>query len=115
VSGRPGYASGVNEEEEPMHARVATFEGGDPAQVRQMVEAIKDRSQSGPPEGVPATGLLVLHQPEEGKVLAISLFKTEEDLRQGHATLDSMDPPVPGGMGNRAAVEMYEVGVKIDL
>jgi hypothetical protein len=98
-----------------MHARVATFEGGDPAQVRQMVEQINDRSASGPPEGVPAVSLLVLHQPNEGKVLAISLFKTEEDLQQGHATLDSMDPPVPGGMGKRGSVEMYEVGVKIDL
>jgi hypothetical protein len=98
-----------------MHARVATFEGGDPAQVRRMVEEINDRSESGPPEGVPAVGLLVLHQPEEGKVLAISLFETEEDLQQGHATLSSMDPPVSGGMGRRASVEMYEVGVKLDL
>jgi hypothetical protein len=98
-----------------MHARVATFEGGDPAQVRRMVGEINDRSESGPPEGVPAVGLLILHQPEEGKVLAISLFETEEDLQQGHAKLSSMDPPVPGGMGRRASVEMYEVGVKIDL
>lgn len=97
-----------------MHARVATFEGGDPAQVRQMVQEINSRSASGPPEGVPAKGLLVLHRPE-GKVLAISLFETEEDLRQGDAKLSSMDPPVAGGMGRRASVEMFEVGVKIDL
>jgi hypothetical protein len=98
-----------------MHARVATFEGGDPAQVRQMVEQINDRSGSGPPEGVPAVGLLILHRPDEGKVLAITLFKTEEDLQQGHATLSSMDPPVVGGMGQRASVELYEVGVKFDV
>jgi hypothetical protein len=98
-----------------MHARVATFEGGDPAQVRQMVQEINSRSASGPPEGVPAKGLLVLHHPDEGKVLAISLFETEEDLRQGDAKLSSMDPPVAGGLGRRASVEMYEVGVKIDL
>ena len=42
-----------------MHARVARFEGGDPAQVKEMVEEIKQRSESGPPEGVPAVGLLV--------------------------------------------------------
>ena len=109
------YASQVDQKEELMHARVATFEGGDPAQVRRMVEEINDRSGSGPPEGVPAVGLLVLHRPDEGKVLAISLFATEEDLQKGHATLNSMDPPVPGGMGQRASVEMYEVGVKIDV
>jgi hypothetical protein len=97
-----------------MHARVATFEGGDPKQVRQMVEEINRRAASGPPEGVPAVGLLVLHQPDVGKVVAISLFDTEDDLRQGDATLSSMDPPVPGGMGQRASVEMFEVGVKLD-
>jgi hypothetical protein len=98
-----------------MHARVATFEGGDPAQVRQMIEQIDQRSESGPPDGVPATGLLVLHQPDQGKVVAISLFETEEDLRKGDETLNSMDPPEPGGMGQRASVEMYEVPIKLDV
>lgn len=98
-----------------MHARVATFEGGNPDQVRQMVEEISRRSESGPPEGVPAIGLLVLHQPNEGKVLAISLFETEENLQKGDATLSSMNPPVSGGMGRRASVEMFEVPIKLDL
>jgi hypothetical protein len=97
-----------------MHARVATFEGGEPDQVRQIIEEIKKRAASGPPEGVPAVGLLVLHRADEGKVINISLFETEEDLRQGDETLNAMDPPVPGAMGRRTAVEMYEVGVKLD-
>jgi hypothetical protein len=97
-----------------MHARVATFEGGDPEKVREMVAAIGSDTASGPPEGVPAVGLMILHRPEDGKVLAITLFDTEEDLRQGDATLNSMDPPQPGGMGRRASVEMFEVPVRID-
>ena len=97
-----------------MHARVATFEGGDPEKVSEMVGEIKRRSESGPPEGVPAVGFLMLHQPDEGKVLSISLFETAEDLEQGDATLNSMDPPVQGGMGRRGSVEKYEVGIKID-
>jgi hypothetical protein len=97
-----------------MHARVATFEGGDPEQVQQMVAMINKEAGSGPPDGVPATGLLILHQPAQGKVVAISLFETEADLKQGDATLSAMDPPVPGGMGNRSSVEMYEVPVKFD-
>ena len=96
-----------------MHARVATFEGGDPEQVRQMVAEIQERAGSGPPEGVPAVGLLLLHQPD-GKAMSVSLFDTEEALRQGDETLNAMDPPVPGGLGRRTSVEMYEVGVKID-
>jgi hypothetical protein len=98
-----------------MHARVATFEGGDQDQVRQSIEEIRQRGASGPPEGVPAVGLLVLHSPDAERILAISLFETEEDLRQGNATLNAMDPPVPGGMGERRSVETYEVGVKFDL
>ena len=97
-----------------MHARVATFEGGDPEQVRQMVEEIRKRAASGPPEGVPAVGLLLLHRPEEGKVLNVSLFETEADLRQGDETLNAMDPPVPGAMGRRTSVETYEVAVKLE-
>jgi hypothetical protein len=97
-----------------MHARVATFEGGDPDQVRQIIAEIERRAASGPPEGVPAVGLLVLHRADEGKVLNISLFETEEDMRQGDEALNAMDPPVPGAMGRRTSVEMYEVGVKLD-
>jgi hypothetical protein len=80
-----------------------------------MVEGIKQRSESGPPEGVPAVGLLVLHKPDEGKVMAISLFETVEKLREGDATLNSMNPPVPGGMGQRASVEIFEAPIKIDV
>jgi hypothetical protein len=95
-----------------MHARVATFDGGDPDQVRDVVKEIEQQSQSGPPEGVPAVGFLLLHH--EGKVIAISLFESEADLQEGDATLNSMDPPVPGGLGQRTSVEAYQVGVKLD-
>ncbi len=97
-----------------MHARVATFDGGDPDDIREAVKRIEEQSQSGPPEGVPAVGFLLLHQADEGKVVAIGLFESEADLRQGDATLNSMDPPVPGALGQRSSVEMYEVGVKVD-
>src|ERR1700690_3421589 len=98
-----------------MHARVATFEDGNPETVRGMVAEIGRQSAGGPPEGVPAVGLMLLHRPEDGKVLAITLFKTAEDLQLGDATLNSMDPPNPGGMGRRVSVEMFEVPTKIDL
>lgn len=97
-----------------MHARVATFDGGDPEKIRRMVDEINQRSESGPPEGVPAVGLLILHN-SQGRAHAITLFESEDDLRQGHETLSAMDPPEPGGMGSRSSVEMFEVGVKRDL
>ena len=97
-----------------MHARMATFEGADADKLRENISEMEQRSQSGPPEGVPAVGLLMLHKPDEGKVVTISLFETEADLQQGDATLNSMDPPVPGATGTRTSVEMYEVGIKLD-
>ena len=98
-----------------MHARVATFEGGDPGQLQETVADLKQRSNEGPPEGVPAKSFLMLHSEDGSKVVSILLFETEEDLKQGDATMNTMDPPAGGGMGRRSSVEMYEVGVKADL
>ena len=97
-----------------MHARVATWEGGDPDRTRASIDQIKERAASGPPEGVPATGLLVLLSEGGDKVLSISLFENEEDMRQGDATFNSMDPPIQDGMGRRISVELFEVPVKLD-
>ena len=94
-----------------MKARVATFEGGDPAAIQESVDGIKARSAEGPPEGVPAVGLLMLQGAD--KVISISLFETDEDLQQGDATLNGMSPPA-GGMGTRVSVEFYDVPIKLD-
>jgi hypothetical protein len=91
-----------------MYARVATFEGADPATQQSMIEAIRGQMDDGPPEGVPATEFLMLTD-GAGKAYAIMLFETEADLKQGDATLTGMDPPVPGGMGRRTSVELLEV------
>jgi hypothetical protein len=93
-----------------MKARVATWRGGDPDAVQRNLDEIKSRSESGPPEGVPSVGLMVLQR--ESEVIFIGLFETEEDLRQGDATLNEMSPP-GGGMGDRS-VEFYDVPVKLE-
>jgi hypothetical protein len=95
-----------------MYARVARFEGGDAEGVRRIAAQIKSDAASGPPEGVPATGFLLLIDPDNGRGLGISLFETEEDLRTGDATLNEMSPP-DDGMGRRTSVEMYEVAVDL--
>ena len=91
-----------------MYARVVKWEGGDAAAIREAVERIRADAASGPPEGVPSTGFTFLADPEGGRVIAIGLFKTEEDLRTGDAKLNEMSPPV--SMGTRGPVEVYEVG-----
>jgi hypothetical protein len=92
-----------------MKARVATWRGGDPDTVKSNLDEIKSRAESGPPEGVPAVGLMVLQR--EGEVLFISLFDSEDDLRQGDATLNEMSPP-GGAMGERT-VEHYDVAIRV--
>ena len=93
-----------------MKARVATWRGGDPDAIKRNLDEIRSRSESGPPEGVPSVGLMILQR--EGEVLFISLFETEENLRQGDATLNEMSPP-GGGMGDRS-VEFYDVPIKLE-
>jgi hypothetical protein len=93
-----------------MYARIARFEGGDADQIRQNAKEIGSRAESGPPEGVPAKGFLMLIDPDNGRGLGISLFETEDDLRQGDETLNAMNPPTDTG-GRRTSVETYEVAV----
>jgi hypothetical protein len=94
-----------------MFARVATFEG-DQGDLRQVAESIRKDSESGPPEGVPGKELVVLTGLDSGKMVAIVLFDTEDDLRKGDEALNAMSPP-PGeqGLARRTGVEMFEVAV----
>lgn len=97
-----------------MYARVATFEGGEAEGVRQVIARIDAEFEGGRPPGVPTVGGMILHDAAAGKVLAITLFETEGDLRAGDAALSSMDPPTAGGMGRRTSVETFEVALSIN-
>jgi hypothetical protein len=95
-----------------MHARVARFEGADADALKETADRIRQEGEAagGPPEGVPSSGFFLLTDHENGRAIAISLFDTEEDMHKGHETLNQMSPP-GAGMGQRTAVEMYEVPV----
>jgi hypothetical protein len=97
-----------------MYARVARWEGAEEDSMRRSAEEINSQAASGPPEGVPAKGFLMLIDPAGGKTMAISLFDTEDDLRAGDAVLNDMSPP-DDGFGQRAAVDTYEVAVDVRL
>ena len=66
-----------------MYARVAKWEGGEAEALRQSAEEMNERASEGPPPGVPAKGFLMLVDPDGGKSMAIALFDTEDDMRQG--------------------------------
>jgi hypothetical protein len=88
----------------PDYVRVATFEADEAALDAVLAEI---NSQQGPPEGLPSTGLLVLADRAAGKAVFVARFGSEDDLRQGSETLDSMSPPSEGM--RRVSVETYEV------
>ncbi len=95
-----------------MHARVARWEGGAPEAVRAFAERVNADADSGPPEGIPAKGLLLLVDPDGGRSMAITLYETEADMRQADATFNQMSPG-DDAVGRRAAVEFYEVGAEM--
>jgi hypothetical protein len=95
-----------------MYARVTKWEGGEGERIRKAASEINSRAASGPPEGVPAKGFLLLTDPDSGRTLAVSLFESEDDYRQGDETLSGMTPP-DDGFGQRGAVEKYEVAVDV--
>lgn len=95
-----------------MYARVAKWEGAEGDAMRSAAEQIKADASSGPPEGVPAKGFTLLIDPDNGRGIAVALFETEEDLRQGDEVLNAMTPP-GDGMGRRTGVELYEVAVDV--
>jgi hypothetical protein len=94
-------------------ARVVRFEGGTADGIRSAVEQVKTQAGAGPPEGVTSEGFTLLADPEGGRVLFIGVFASEEDLRSSEPALEAMDPPE--GMGSRAGVDVYEVGVDLRL
>ena len=95
-----------------MYARVSRWEGAEAEAMRQAAQEIQSQAASGPPEGLPAKGLLLLIDPDGGRSMAISLFETEDDYREGDETLNAMSPPGEG-LGRRSAVEKYEVAADL--
>src|SRR3954463_10480920 len=95
-----------------MSAGVGRWEGADGDTMRRSAEEINSRADSGPPEGVPSKGIMILIDPDNGRGMAGGPFQAEEDYRQGDETLNQMNPPGEG-FGRRTAVEKYEVAVDL--
>jgi len=85
-------------------ARVVSFEGVTKERIEEMKREMADGER---PEGLPASELIVLHDPESEKSLAIVVFETEADYQQGNETLNAM--PTGDTPGRRTSVEKYEV------
>jgi hypothetical protein len=90
-------------------ARVVTFDGINSERMAQMQQEMED--SGGPPEGMPPSELLILHDPEAEQALAIVILDNEDDYAKAHEILDSM--PASDTPGNRTSVKKYSVAARM--
>lgn len=89
-------------------ARVVTFEDIDSARMA----ALKSEIESGDrPEGLPATEMMILHDPEGERALAIIFFDNDDDYATGDAILGGM--PSSDTPGRRTSVTKHDVAVHV--
>jgi len=89
-------------------ARVVSFEGVG----KDRIEEMQREMQAGErPEAVPATEIVVLHDPEAEKSLAILFFETEDDYKRGDEALNAM--PAGDTPGRRTSVTRYDVAIRM--
>jgi len=91
-------------------ARVVSFDGVTRDRIQQMQDEMRDPE---PPEGVPATEIIVLHDADAEKSLVILFFENEEDYRRGHEALSAM--PAGDTPGQRTAVAKYHVAIRMTV
>jgi hypothetical protein len=89
-------------------ARVVSFDGVDSDRMAQMRQEMEQGER---PEEIPATEVIILHDPDSAKSLAIVFFDNEEDYARGHAALDAM--PASDTPGQRTSVAKYDVAVRM--
>ena len=91
-------------------ARVVTFENVDSDRIAQLRQEIEGGQ---PPEGLRPQEMILLHDPEESKSMALVFFANEEDYRQGDEVLSAMDPgDTPG---RRTSVGKYDVALRMSM
>ncbi len=89
-------------------ARVVAFEGVS----ADHLEEQRKRMETGErPDDLPASELLILHDPDAEKALAIVFFETEDDYAKGDAALEAM--PAADTPGRRVSVSKYQVAIRM--
>ena len=89
-------------------ARVVTFDGVDENRIAEMKREMEGSER---PEGVPASEIIILHDPDASKSVAIVFFENEDDYKVGDATLNAM--PTGDTPGSRTSVTKYDVAIRM--
>ena len=89
-------------------ARVVGFDGVDSERISQMKQEMEQGER---PDDIPATEVIVLHDPDTSKSLAIVFFDNKEDYARGDAALNAM--PASDTPGQRTSVAKYDVAIRM--
>jgi hypothetical protein len=89
-------------------ARVVSFDGVSAAHMEELKQRMAEGDR---PDDIPASEVIVLHDPEGERSLAIVLFESEEDYRRGDEALNAM--PSADTPGNRTSVAKYQVAIRM--
>lgn len=88
-----------------MHARVVRFTDVTPEQIAAVGNEIE--GSDGPPPGVDASSIQVLHDAAQGTAVVVIQFESEEKMQAADSVLSDMDASqVPG---TRASVDLCAV------
>jgi hypothetical protein len=88
--------------------RVVSFEDVSSDRMAQLVSNIEGGEQ---PEGMNASELMLLHDPENDQSLALVFFENEDDYANGDQILSSM--PTDDTPGRRTSVKKYNVATRM--
>ena len=89
-------------------ARVVTFSG---VSSERMAEMEREMQGSERPDDVPASEIIVLHDPDADQSLVVLFFDNEADYARGAAALDAM--PAGDTPGQRTSVTKYNVSFRM--
>ena len=89
-------------------ARVVTFDGVDSDRIQQMQQEMNEGER---PDDIPATEIIVLHDADASKSIAIVFFDNEDDYKRGDEALNAM--PANDTPGQRTSVAKYDVAIRM--
>jgi hypothetical protein len=89
-------------------ARVVTFDG---VSKQRLDEMKQEMEEGGRPDEVPATEIVVLHDPDAERSVVILFFDSEDDYTRGDEALNAM--PAGDTPGQRTSVAKYEVASRM--
>ena len=93
-----------------MYVRAVRFTDVSADRVGALLGRIEE--SDGPPPGVPATGLKILHDESQGTAVVLQYFATAEDMDAGAQAFSAMDPGETPG--TRVSVDLCEIKLEVD-